>query len=70
MSVPSGAEDFITVAELARRTGYSVKSLYNQHSAGLGPFGTLLGRVGGKLLMSSADYAAWKAQQRKLQDAA
>jgi hypothetical protein len=64
------AEDFYTVQKIAALTGYAVKSLYNQHAAGVGPLGNLLTKVGGKLLMSRADYEAWRDRQRKLKDAA
>jgi hypothetical protein len=58
--------DLMSVKEVAARSGLARKSLYNQHSAGSEPFGKLLFRVGGRLVMTSADYAEWLKSQHRL----
>lgn len=58
--------DLLSVKEVAARSGLARKSLYNQHSSGSGPFGKLLFRVGGRLVMTSADYAEWLRRQHRL----
>lgn len=58
--------DWIPVAELAALTGRRPKSLYNDHSAGRGPFATILTKLGGRLGCWRDDYEALKAEQRRL----
>ncbi len=58
--------DLLSVKEVAARSGLARKSLYNQHSTASGPFGKLLFRVGGRLVMTSADYAEWLRRQHRL----
>lgn len=55
--------DFYGVEWLSQKTGFSVGAIYNQSSAKRGPFGKLLRRVGGKLLISRRDYEAWLNNQ-------
>ena len=58
--------DWIPIAELATLTGRRPKSLYNDHSAGRGPFAAILTKLGGRLGVWRADYEALKAQERRL----
>jgi hypothetical protein len=58
--------DFIPVRRLAELTGFKPKSLYNQHSSGVGPLAEILTRLGSKVGAWRPDYEAFVATQRRL----
>lgn len=62
--------DFLTVAELSRRTGIKLKTLYNTHSSGSGPLVEILTKLGSRLGAWRADYELWVAAQRRMKDEA
>lgn len=55
--------DFIPVPELAHRTGYEPKSIYNQKSTGVGPLAPILTKLGGRVGVWRVDYERWLAAQ-------
>jgi hypothetical protein len=61
--------DFLPVADLAIRTGYSKQALYDTHCRGVGPLAEILTKLGGRLGAWRGDYEVWVAKQRKLPDA-
>ncbi len=58
--------DFIPVAQLSKRTGVPLKTLYNVHSSGTGPCAEILSKLGSRLGCWASDYAIWLERQRKL----
>jgi hypothetical protein len=58
--------DFIPVARLSELTGFRPKSLYNQHSSGVGPLAVILTRLGSKVGVWRPDYEQWRDEQRRL----
>jgi predicted DNA-binding transcriptional regulator AlpA len=58
--------EFITVAELAKLTGFSPKTIYNWWSSKTGPLATILVKFGDRLGCWRADYETFRDQQRKL----
>ena len=58
--------DFIPVAELARLTGFELRSVYHQHSTQHGPLVPILSKLGRKLGAWRADYEIWRDRQLKL----
>jgi len=61
-------QDFIPVTQLAARTGFKAKSLYNQHSSGVGPLAPILTRLGSKVGAWRLDYERFVSEQRRLKD--
>jgi predicted DNA-binding transcriptional regulator AlpA len=62
--------DFFSAAELAELTGFTVKTIYHQHSTQTGALVPILSKLGRRLGAWREDYDAWRAQQRRLPDAA
>ena len=61
--------DFISAAELAELTGFTLKTVYHQHSTQTGALVPILSKLGRRLGAWREDYDAWRAQQRRLPDA-
>ena len=58
--------DFISAAELAELTGFTVKTIYHQHSTQNGALVPILAKLGRRLGAWREDYDVWRAQQRRL----
>lgn len=58
--------DFILAVELSERTAKSIKSIYNEHSAGRGPLAPILCKLGGRLGCWRSDYENWLETQQRL----
>jgi predicted DNA-binding transcriptional regulator AlpA len=60
--------DFLSAAELAELTGFTVKTIYHRHSTQTGALAPILSKLGRRLGAWREDYDAWRAQQRRLPD--
>ena len=71
VSVPSdGKRDFIPADELSQLTARKIKTIYDDHSRGVGPLAEILTKFGGRVGVWRKDYDAFIDRQRKLRDAA